>query len=382
MKILWPEARPRAAILCATLAIGGAVFCGGSFAADAGTTARVIAGLQVGAGDSALPEEGSWKAYSQEVATSWHENEKRIGSPLRQWACQEVDRTGGATVFYPFSGPDLPWAYRLYPDAGRFVLVALEKAEAPPSLETFSRAEAEGYRAAFRKAWRLYGVDGFFKTNDLNEEAGVHGTRLGITGPLMAFAVRLGFEIEGVEPIQLELNSGELVLRDPISLAEDTWDSVRLTLRKGGRRVVVDYVRMDLSDESLGRTPGARRWIERMASNPTLLKAASHHPQGAGFSVFRASVLANAPVIVQDETGFDYGSLSQAYEVRLYGKFTRPNSAFDQSLQRTLAAAYQKNAGVKPLPFRLGYEKGAGSALQVAVRGPSGSVPAPRSCGR
>ena len=355
------------AVVCTILAMVGGAFSDRSLAADPDDTARVIAGILPGATASGKAE-GPWRAYAQEVSSFWAQNEKRIGHPLRQWACQEVERTDQGTVFYPFSGPDLPWAYDLFPDADRYVLAALEKAEAPPRLESFSKEELEGYMAAFRRAWRFYGTEGFFRTNDLVAQTQAKGTRLGITGPLMAFAVRLGFEIEAVEPIVLDLNTSQLDLRDTESAKDDTWDSVRLTLRKDGRRVLVDYVRMDLSDTSMRKAPGARRWLERMAANPTILKAASHHPQGPEFSIFRASVVENAPVVVQDETGIDYAPLSQAFAVRLYGKFTKPNAAFEQNLQRSLAAAYQQTPGVKPLPFRLGYEKGAGSALQVAVR--------------
>jgi len=138
-------------------------------------------------------------------------------------------------------------------------------------------------------------------------------------------------------------------------------------------------VRMDLSDASLGRLPGARRWVEREAMNPTILKAAAHHLQEPAFSIVRDSLLANAPSIVQDETGIAYTALARNFDVRLYGRFTRPNSAFSQELQRGLAVAYQKNPGVKPLPFRLGYEKDAGTALQVAIRDKDG-FRQPRSC--
>jgi hypothetical protein len=368
------------AVVCVILAMVGGSFPDRSVAADADDTARVVAGMQPGSNASGKGE-GPWHAYAQEVSASWAQNEKRIRRPLRQWACQEVERTEQGAVFYPFSGPDLPWAFDLFPEADRYVLAALEKAEAPPRLESFSKEELEGYMAAFRKAWRFYGTEGFFRTNDLVAETQAKGTRLGITGPLMAFAVRLGFEIEAVEPIVLDLNTSQLNLRDPEPARDDTWDSVRLTLRKDGRRVLVDYVRMDLSDTSLRKASGARRWIERMATNPTILKAASHHPQGLEFSIFRNSVLENAPVVVQDETGIDYAPLSQAFAVRLYGKFTKPNAAFEQNLQQSLASAYQKTPGVKPLPFRLGYEKGAGSALQVAVRNTKVARLSP-TCGR
>jgi hypothetical protein len=366
-----------------TIAIAGLVFsiAGGWWSVDCTArglddTAQVIAGFGAPSSKSAATNEGLSRSYAQDVATSWNEYERRIGRAMRQWACQELPQAEGVTVFYPFSGPDLPWAFQLYPDADRYVLVALEKAGAPPRLESFSREELEGYMATFRKAWRFYGVEGFFRTNDLIAETQAKGTRLGNTGPLMAFAARLGFEIEAVDPIQLDLNTSDLMLRDATPANDDTWDSVRLRLRKDGRRVVVDYMRMDLSDASLDKEPGVRRWIERMAGNPTILKAASHHPQEPAFSIFRDSLLANAPSIVQDETGIAYGALSQKFSVRLYGRFTRPNSAFSQDLQRGLAAAYRGSAGVKALPFRLGYEKDSGAALQVASRGQE----APRKC--
>ena len=371
-----------AAFLWVIFALAGSISKVAGAAADLDDTARLISGAHVGAPRAGGATEGPWRSYAQEVSNYWREYDRRIGRPLRQWACNELGRAEGATVFYPFSGPDLPWAYQLFPEADRYVLVAMEKAEAPPLMEDFSREEQEGYVAAFRAAWKLYGALGFFRTNDLIAETTARGTRLGATGPLLAFAARLGFEIESIEPIELDLNTSDLVLRDPGATKDDTWDSVRLTLRKGGRKVRVDYVRMDLSDASLGKVPGARRWIERMASNPTVLKAASHHPQEPAFSMFSNSVVANAPIVVQDETGIDYASMTPDYTVRLYGKFTKPNNAFDPGLQRPLAAAYRTGAGVKPLPFRLGYEKDSGSSLQVATRNASGNAGDPaRNCG-
>ncbi len=361
-------------------ALAGSISPVAGAVADLDGTARLIAGAYAGAPRSGGAAEGPWRSYAQEVSTYWREYDRRIGRPLRQWACNELDRAEGVTVFYPFSGPDLPWAYQLFPEADRYVLVAMEKAEAPPLMEDFSLEEQEGYVAAFRAAWKLYGALGFFRTNDLIAVTAARGTRLGTTGPLLAFAARLGFEIESIEPIELDLNRSDLILRDPGSTKDDTWDSVRLTLRKGSRRVLVDYVRMDLSDTSLGKVPGARRWIERMARNPTVLKAASHHPQEPAFSIVRNSVVSNAPIIVQDETGIDYASLAQGHAVRLYGRFTKPNNAFDQGLQRPLAAAYRTGAGVKPLAFRLGYEKDSGSSLQVATKSGSTGAP-PRDCG-
>lgn len=377
---------PVVRLLWGICAIACATWPAASVAEEAGDTARVIAGFPASPASFAAAGSASWRAYSREVSSHWIEYERRIGQPMREWGCRELNHARGVTVFYPFSGPDLPSVVQLFPDADRYVLVSLQKAGAPPGLEDLSRGELESYLVAVRKAWRFFGTLGFFRTDDLEAVANAHGTRIGMTGPLLAFAARLGFEIDAIEPIRLE-GAGATVeyasLRGEASAVDGAWNSVRITLRKDRRTVLVDYVQMDLSDAWLsGYAPG-RDWLERMAGNPTVLKAASHHLQSPEFSFVRDSVLLNAPSIVQDETGIEYGALTEAFEVRLYGKFTGPNRSFSSDLQRNLAQAYRsrKGAEVKALPFRLGYEKRSGSALQVAVRKSNAAAP-PRDCAR
>lgn len=347
------------ALICAFLGIAGLPAAG--IAGDADRVARAVA---------------------REGAAYWTEYETRIGRPMRKWSCQELGHVEGGTVFYPFSGPDLPTPVQLFPDADRYVLVSMQKAEPPPPLDRMSPKELESYAADFRKAWKFYGALGFFRTEDLEAIENSPGPGIGMTGALMVFAVRLGFEVESVEPIRLDVGANDVVPLDGDLLTADTWDSVRLTLRKGGRRVLVDYVRLDLRDGWVGKLAGAHGWIDRMSGNPTLLKAASHLPEDPEFKIVRNSILWNAPLIVQDETGIDYGALAGSFSVRLYGKFTKPNGSFSQALQQPLAMAYRSTGpAVKPLPFRLGYEKNSGSALQVAVRKTNVAAQEKRTCG-
>jgi hypothetical protein len=339
------------------------VFASQALAGDLDDTARVLAGMQSGP----IPS-----AYVKEVSANWIEYERRIGRPMRQWACRELDSSRGMTVFYPFSGPDLPAAYQLFPDADRYVLVSLQKAGPPPQLENFSKEEQADYMDDFRKLWKFYGNMGFFRTDDLDSPTGFAGKPIGVTGALMAFAVRLGFEIDAIAPMRMSHIEDEP--RNDLS-----WESARFTLRKDGRNVLVDYIHLNLSDTWLNKVPGPRRWLERMAENPTLIKAASHLPQQEEFSILRDILLTKAPLIVQDETGIEYSALATSFNVQLYGRFTRPNSSFDRNLQASLAAAYrEKGAKVRPLPFRTGYEKDAGADLQVASR--SALPPVARKC--
>ena len=327
------------AIIGAICAIAGASWPAACVAGEADDTARVIAGFPASLNKFGRAQNGPWRSYAREISSHWMEYERRIGRPMRKWGCRELDRADGVTVFYPFSGPDLPTVVQLFPDANRYVLVSLQKAGALPRLESFSGEELEHYLAVVRKAWRFFGILGFFRTDDLDPVANARGIRMGMIGPLMAFAVRLGFEIEALEPIQLNSDGNYVAVRNGTSAQADAWNSVRISMWKDKRKVLVDYVQMDLSDAWLAGYAAGRDWIERMAGNPTILKAASHHPQGPDFSVVRNSMLRKAPSIVQDETGIEYGALAEAFTVRLYGKFTRPKPSFSNDMQRALAAA-------------------------------------------
>ena len=136
---------------------------------------------------------------------------------------------------------------------------------------------------------------------------------------------------------------------------------------------------MDLSDGVIVKHPSHKAFIEQAAGNRTLVKAASHLLQQPYFTILRNYILKNAPSVIQDETGIEYSALAGAFKTRLYGSFVKPHVQFQTSMQTLLAKAYQEAHDVKPLAFRLGYDKTAGSSVVVAGRG--GVVtPPPRTC--
>ncbi len=290
----------------------------------------------------------------------WNAYQRRIGAPLREWSAAAVDVLPGETVFYPFSGPDLPTIALLFPQAGRYIMVANQQAGAPPAPERMDPAQRRQFFARYARHWTFYAATGFFRTHDLDAGAGV-------TGLLMCFAARLGYEVAALEPIRLTAR-GEVELHPGPRADAATWRSVRIALSRAGRDAIVDYVHGDLSDGGLARAPALRALVERATANRTLFKAASHLPQQPQFSVLRAAVLARAPAVVQDETGIDYALLSGDFDVTLYGRYERAHRLFARGANRALADAYASRGDVRPLGFRVGYEKRPGSAVQVAVR--------------
>lgn len=336
--------------------------------ATPGQVARVLAGLVT---EGVANEEGEAKrikGFAKTASDKWARYMKAIGTPMATWAKAELAQAPGETIFYPFAGPDLPTAVQLYPDAGRYVLVALQTGGRVPALASLGPEELDGYLDIFERGWVDFARRGFFRTDDLKADTGKGKSLEGITPVLMAFAAALGFEVVGVEPIRIKADGSD-VERHPGPADEiATWDSVRLTLNKGGRTVLVDYLWLDLSDDYLGKRAEAKTWLGNMATHKVFTKAASHLMQKSFFSTIRDTLLAKAPVIVQDETGLDYRDLKKHFDVTLYGRFQRAHKLWTEGVQRELVTAYKERKDVEPLGFKFGYEKDAGSCVQVAVR--------------
>lgn len=340
--------------------------------------ARVLAGMETAVPAGVPVQEPRLVEYAKKATGHWQEYERRIGTPMQKWAHGELVAAPGATIFYPFSGPDFATVQRMYPDASRFVLVAMQRAEPPPALDRATAADLASFMGRFGEAWKQFAQIGFFRTLDLDEEAKHPGLRAGTVAPMLAFAVRSGYSVVSVDPIRVNEAGSDLEVHPGPRGDRSTWNCVRIALQAGSRRVLLDYVRMNLSDASLGENPGERAWIERMAANRTVLKAASHLLQTPRFGIVRDALLERAPSILQDETGIEYTALAKAFDVKLYGRFTKPHQLFNPEAQKALAQAYRNSADVKPLSFRVSYQRQPEANLQVANRSRQAAAPSAR----
>ena len=147
--------------------------------------------------------------YARSASARWADYERHIGEPMQKWALAELPQTKGI-VFYPFSGPDFATVYHLYPGAERYVLVALQRAQPMPAFDKASAAEIASFMSRFGEAWKQFAQIGFFRTNDLDDDAKQAGIRIGITAPLTAFAVRTGFRIVAVAPMRINAEGTDL----------------------------------------------------------------------------------------------------------------------------------------------------------------------------
>lgn len=282
---------------------------------------------------------------------SWAIYQKDHGLPIKEWAKSEVrfERTG--TVFYPFSGPDFVTVNQLYPDADRYVMVAMQAAGEPALLAPMSPERAQHFQTKFLREWKRFAYNAFFITAELEADRFAKSAHIGITTILTTFALYTGYDVAELYPIAYDPASGQFIK------AQGPWNSVRLVLKKNGKTVALDYISLDLSDQNLLVNEPMRGWLSHMTQHPMLIKAASHLLQDGNFIVLRDMIIKNAPIVVQDETGVDYAQLKQIGNVQLYGGFSLPFEQFSPHKQQSLAQAYKQATDVKPIPFAFSYNK-------------------------
>lgn len=282
---------------------------------------------------------------------SWAVYQKDHGHPMIEWAKTEIKFSGNGTVFYPFSGPDFVTVSQLYPDADRYVMVAMQAAGEPALLAPMSPDRAQHFQAKFLREWKRFAYNAFFITAELEADRFAKSTHIGITTILITFALYKGYDVAELYPIAYDSASGQFIK------AAGPWNSVRLVLKKNGKTVALDYVSLDLSDQNLLVKEPMRGWLSHMTQHPMLIKAASHLLQDGNFIVLRDMIVKNAPMVVQDETGVDFAQLKKIGKADLYGGFSLPFEQFSPHKQQSLAQAYRQATDIKPMPFAFSYNK-------------------------
>lgn len=327
-------------------------------------TAQILSGtsLEVESPDAAL--RNSFEVFSKNVQKSWGGYKSLIAEPMQTWSKSEIARKD-QTILYPFSGPDFSTVYHMFPDAERYILIAMQKAEKPINYAEINAKGAVQSLEIMTDAWDKFGKNGFFVTEYLDKYYYKTNIRIGLSNFLVTFIHLYGFKINEIIPITIN-DTGEVVT---LPLDSKDWTSIRIKFEKNGKSKYLDYLRMDLSNKGFAKRPEHLSFIKHAAINPVIFKAASHLPQNKDFSEFSDQILSKSPFILQDETGIKYSKLKTTYNIKLFGEFKEAHHSF-RNYHRDLAQAFKDSADVKPLNFKIGYYKNGNYSLIVANRMP------------
>ena len=101
-----------------------------------------------------------------------------------------------------------------------------------------------------------------------------------------------------------------------------------------------------------------------------LMKSASYLLHDPQFEKTRETILAAADYVIQDDTGLPYRYLNQPpWQVKLYGRYSKPIKALRYGYQADLEGAYESKGDLRELPFPFGYHwRGKNSGLLIASR--------------
>lgn len=334
-------------------------------AANVNASARGLAGLSLPG--QANPWEGdpAWQDYQGWIDNRWaYLNRIRLNS-MRIWSASALsDMRRLATVYYPFSGPDVLYVDTLFPNSKFLVMAGLEPIGTMPNLADLQqRGAMPGYLQQIKTSLYTILAASFFKTKDMRND---FGHQLDGLLPAMAvFIAHQGYTIESIHYVTLH-DDGTLTEHEPagangVQIAYDNGDHDDLR--------IAFYFRVDLSNDGVKDHPGYVNLMHRLGAGVTYLKAASYLLYDDYFSRIRNAILANSVAVIGDDSGMPYKAFDPAqWNVTPYGNYTGPIHLFKEHYQPDLAALYARTIP-SPLPFGSGYKFVASdSSLLVARR--------------
>ena len=295
-------------------------------------------------------------AAFQKIATDY---QTKFLAPMQSWSGQHLNKLGTKKLTYVFSGADIVTPLTLFNTADHFTLIADQTPEytLPQEIsgaQIIKECQTQAYFARY----------GYFRTNDLDGKDSVKPRFV----KMLAYSILMsGSTIGKMEYLSIATN-GKLDVRDnPMTVKPDGLRFHVITADK--RAVLVDYLRMNLSNYGLNAEPKLKQFLATHTDGTIFIKSASHLLQKNYFSTLAGLITANASNVVQDETGLDIQLLGEHYQIDSYGKFLRPHPLWHDSPSGVRLRDFlsRKNT-LQPLPFTIGYEKTSGSVLLVGTR--------------
>ena len=307
--------------------------------------AQFIAGIQpsVESPVSPLTVSSEWKKYAAQMNSKWREFDSDRLQPIRTWRENAMTGNHPDTVFYPFSGPDFVHVETFFPEAHHFILCGLEPVGDPPSLDRLTPVSVT-------LGWLLNSMRtvldaGYFITKEMQVDLKMSS----LQGTLPLLCVMLARAGDQVLSIHCNPEHAE----------------IHYLRASDGLPGTLDYFSINLRDDSLKNKCAFVRFIKKSHPGAAYLKSASYLLHESDFSLIRALLLSECPVVVQDDSGIPYRCFDPAHwKVKVFGTYVPPLEIFKKYYQPDLDELYRKTLSA-PLGFGTGYHLSSKSANLV-----------------
>ncbi len=334
--------------------------------------ARFIAGMSVQKGALAeLQSKPAWVEYSRYFDQNWKNLSRRLFVPERDWADKELGAVASSerTVFYPFSGPDFANVNAFFPRARTYVLMALEPLGEIPKFPAMNDGQLRSWFNSMKNSLHdLLNINYFISDHmdaeiEKTEVKGVLPVLLFMLARNNAEVLEVNYWTMGMDGRVRELPALGTTAKEFPALATSDLDmnyihGIRISFKSADseEKQTLYYLRVNLYNQAFDRNGYFLNFLRRMAPFTTFTKSASYVMHMDKVSTARKFMLDMSRYIIQDDSGIPLRHFEQSlWNMKFYGHYVKPISAFSQNYQERLASVYREDKRIKSLPFGFGY---------------------------
>jgi hypothetical protein len=340
----------------------------------ANDTARFLAGMPPSP-DSPLARltDRNWQQHAQMFDNAFARVEQRQLARIRAWSDKHL-AAARPTTFYMFSGPDFLYVNAFFPGSKTFVLSAREPVGNVPDLTTM-RGSLPGNLARLRYSLNSIMSYSFFITQHMKSD--LHGGQInGVLPILYVFLTRSGKTIREVTPVRLDDDGAVQPESEPVR--GNATRGVKITFAgNDGEARTLYYFSTDLANDGV-KSSKFLKFCESLGPGNSFVKSDSYLLHSGGFTAVRDFLLANAAVMVQDDSGIPLRYFNRRdWDLQPYGRYLGPLGIFPGTYQADLAGLFRSAPAID---FGIGYRwHPHESNLLLAIRKPGQQVPEARS---
>ena len=300
-----------------------------------------------------------YATFRQRITKHWEQYNKEIQDPFIEWKNKNVPEPKSKVVFYPFSGPDFPNAYTIYPKATTYIMIGLEAGGFEPDFESMNENQIS--RGLYELNGSLDTISrlNYFMTNSMKQDVSKSVFR----GTAPVFLAYFGFlKVKPYSIKNFRLNdNGEIIYltkeeikTNPnyreglISLDIDFIDPVDGTKKK------LYFLSTNISNFGLKANPGTMKFLGKFGTFASTFKAASFLLHYDSFTDMKEFILKNSELMVMDDTGPPVKDLATNFNIKVFGRYTRPIGLWPEKVQKDLQKIHEDQKPEK-VKFKYGY---------------------------
>ncbi|MCB1189266.1 MAG: hypothetical protein H7A23_03670 [Leptospiraceae bacterium] len=301
-----------------------------------------------------------YKQFQTNISKYWSFFDKKVIEPLKKWKTLNLPAVTATTVFYPFSGPDLPNVFTLFPDADTYILIGLEAGGFIPNFDSMSKTNVINGLNDLHQSLDSISRLNYFQTLHMIRNISASEFK-GVAAVLLAYMSFLNLEPVAFRYITIR-NNGTISYLNELEIQESDrlnkgYFSLEVLFKDPSTKNLktLYFLSANLANNGLQNVnPGIMPFLEKYKKFVSPIKAASYLLHYENFATIRNFLIKRAELIVMDDTGPQINDIKEDFDIKVFGKYTRPIRLWPERYQPELTKLHELQKP-KKINFRYGY---------------------------